>query len=86
MNIIKDFKNDLLKRRELIVEIEAEQNPGIEYSKEEIVKRFKADKNLVIIKRVGSSFGSNKFKIESFIYDSAEIRDKVEPKIKEKKK
>jgi len=86
MNIVKDFKNDLLKRRELVVGIEAEQNPGIEYSKEEAVKKFKVDKELVVVKKVGSSFGSNKFNVELFIYDSVEIKDKVEPKIKQKKK
>jgi len=86
MNVVKDFQNKLLGRRELVLELESEQNPGTESVNKAVIDQFKSKDDLVVIKRVGSSFGSNKFVIEAFIYDSVEIRDKVEPKKKEKKK
>lgn len=83
--IKKDFKNGLLKRREIVIEIKHGENPGNEGSRKMIAEQLKADESLIAIKKVEGNFGSDNFVIEAFIYDSAEARDKIEPKKKEKK-
>jgi|TARA_B100000315_G_C14584851_1_gene592425 ribosomal protein S24E len=85
MNVLKEFENKLLKRNEVLVSEEYEVNPGIEKVTEEISKKFKADKEQIVVRRIISEFGKHLFKIEAFIYDSVEDKLKVEPKPKEKK-
>ena len=86
MEIKKDFSNKLLKRRELAVILEKDSNPGYEHVKKEVAQKFKADENLVVVKKVVSGFGNNEFKIDVFIYGDEESMKKIEPKKKEKKK
>jgi len=86
VNIQKDFKNDLLNRREVVVRFESESNPGLVESNSKVVSEFKSSEDKVVIKRINSIFGSNEFVIEAYVYDSVEDKDKVEPKKKEKKK
>jgi ribosomal protein S24E len=85
MNILEEFENKLLKRKEVLVSGEYEINPGIERVTEEISKKFKADKEKIVVRRIISEFGKKLFKIEAFIYNSVEDKTKVEPKPKEKK-
>ena len=85
MNVLKEFENNLLKRNEVLVSEEYEVNPGIEKVTEEISKKFNADKEQIVVRRIISEFGKHLFKIEAFIYDSVEDKLKVEPKPKEKK-
>ncbi|OIO81047.1 hypothetical protein AUJ84_01750 [Candidatus Pacearchaeota archaeon CG1_02_32_132] len=84
--IKKDFKNTLLKRREVVLEIDSSQNPGKEGAKNAIVDKLKANLDLIAIKKISGFFGSDKFMIEAFIYESKEDLEKTEPKKKEKKK
>jgi ribosomal protein S24E len=86
MNVVKEFENDLLKRKEVVVTLESESNPGFERSVKEVAGHFKVDESEVVVRRVGSSFGNDEFVVEAFVYDSAEQKDKIEPKKKEKKK
>lgn len=85
MKIIKEFENSLLKRKEIWVNEEYEKNPGIERVKEDISKKFKADKEQIVVRMLVSEFGKKLFKVEAFIYNSVEDKAKVEPKPKEKK-
>lgn len=83
---MKDFKNNLMKRREVVIELESPSNPGYQAAKEAISSKFKVDESCVLIKKVEGSFGSNKFTIDAFIYDSVENRQSAEPKKKGKEK
>ena len=85
MNVLKEFENKLLKRKEVLVSGEYEINPGIKRVTEEISKQFKADKEKIVVRRIISEFGKKLFKVEAFIYNSVEDKTKVEPKPKEKK-
>ena len=85
MNVIKEFKNDLLKRREIEVSNEYEKNPGFVLVTKDIATQFKVSEDVVVVRRVGSSFGTNEFVVDFFIYDSSEDKEKVEPKKKEKR-
>jgi ribosomal protein S24E len=86
MKIVRDFTNSLLKRKELEIRFNEKSNPGFEKVKSEIVKEFKASEDLVLVKSVKNNFGDNSFLIDVFIYESAEGRDAIESKKKEKKK
>tara|TARA_Y100000310_G_C20659652_1_gene803993 strand:- start:268 stop:534 length:267 start_codon:yes stop_codon:yes gene_type:complete len=86
MNVIKEFKNDLLKRKELEVSGDYDSNPGYERVKEDLSKELKVDAGNISIKRLVNEFGSNEFVIELFIYDSAEDMEKIEKRNKKKEK
>ena len=86
MKIIKEIKNDLLKRKEIRFVVESEKNPGIEGSKKILIEKIKSPEENIAIKFVKSKFGSQEFLVEAFVYDSKEDKEKIEPKVKGKKK
>jgi ribosomal protein S24E len=85
MQIIKEFRNELLKRKEILFSFEAASNPGYETSKKMIVEKTKADPEKVAVKSVRGNFGSKEFVVEVFVYDKKEDKDRIEPKPKMKK-
>jgi len=85
MNIIKDIKNENLKRREMKVVVAFEKNPGIAEAIKVISDVAKSSADLIVIKKLKSKFGRNTFLIDSFIYNSVEDRNMIEPKVKVKK-
>ncbi len=84
MNILKEQSNTLLKRKELIVEKEYPSNPGFSQVAQDLASKYKAGEDVVIVRRVGSHFGTNVFRIEASIYDSVEAKETTEPKPKKK--
>ena len=86
MKTILDTKNHLLNRREVKVLVESASNPGFATSQSNIATQFKAKEDSIAIKAVKSKFGRNTFLIDAYIYDSAEHKAKIEPKVKVKKK
>ena len=86
MNTVKDFRNELLKRREVELVLTAEKNPGMKDAAKNIAENFKVNEELVAVKEVGSRFGRDSFVIEAMIYDSVADKNRIEPKKKEKKK
>ena len=85
MNVIREFENKLLKRKEVLVSEKYDSNPGIEKVSEEISKQFSVDKGQIVVRRIISEFGKKVFEVDAFIYNSVEDKAKVEPKPKEKK-
>jgi ribosomal protein S24E len=85
MEVIHDFRNDLLKRREVKMVVEAESNPGFADAMKIIAEKFKSVEDVIKVNNVKSKFGRNTFLVDSFIYDSLEDRERIEPKPKEKK-
>ena len=83
---MNEIKNKLMKRKEVEILIECDSNPGFANAMKEIVKHFKANEEQVVVKKISSSFGRNKFKIEANIYDSVKDKMELEPKKKEKAK
>jgi len=86
MEVNKDFRNELLKRREIHGILMSEKNPGLDIARREVAGKFKVGEENVALKFVKNNFGSNEFLIEAFVYDSVEDLLRVEPKKKEKKK
>lgn len=81
MNVIKDFRNSLLKRKELIISIDAESNPGFGKVKQECVDYFSATADNIVVKSIKGNFGRRNFVAEVFVYDSVEDKNKIEPRI-----
>jgi len=85
MKIISEFKNDLLKRKEYVAEIEANATPSMAESVSIIVKELKVPEETIAIKKISSRFGKNVFQISFYVYESSENKALVEPKVKKKK-
>jgi len=86
MKIIKNFRNDLLKRTEIKAVITAGKNPGIADSTKKIADHFKSAEENVVVKDLKSKFGRDTFLIDAYVYDSVADKARIEPKKKEKKK
>lgn len=86
MKILKDFKNDLLNRREIDTIIQAEKTPSYAEISKKLSDHFKSQEENIVINRVKGAFGSRNFSVLASIYESKEAKDKIEPKPKEKKK
>ena len=83
---MNEIKNKLMKRNEIELVIESASNPGFAHAIKEVAKHSKASEEQIVVKRISSSFGRNKFKIEANIYESAKDKIQLEPRKKEKAK
>ena len=72
--IITQEKNPFLEREEITLEIKNGTAPSLEEVKTEIGK----DAELIVVKKVNTSFGKKVFIVEAVIYDSKEAKEKVE--------
>ena len=86
MKIIQDIKNNLLKRREIKLVMNADSNPGFEGAKKAVLSQIKTPEENIAIKFVKNNFGTKEFLIEVFVYDSVEDKMRIEQKPKVKKK
>lgn len=75
-----------MKRRELSFRISSESNPGFDFAKKNLSESLKVAEENVVVKVLKNNFGAKDFLVEAFVYDSAEHKDKIEPKAKVKKK
>ncbi len=85
MKMIGESRNDLLKRKEIVVEMQSHGSPTYEQVKKELSGKFKTEDSLIVIQKVSGKFGSNHFVVSAFIYDSNEAKERVEPRPKVKK-
>jgi ribosomal protein S24E len=85
MNILKDFKNELLKRREIKMVVESQKNPSYEEAMKTVSGEFKAQEEAIVVKGIHGKFGRKTFLIEALIYDSKEDKEKTEQKSKKEK-
>ncbi|MDP3026880.1 MAG: hypothetical protein Q8N63_04175 [Nanoarchaeota archaeon] len=77
METTKNIKNDLLKRKEISFIMESDKNPGFEGTRKIIAEDFKSDEEAVDVYGVKGSFGSSKFKVDAYIYNSKEDLEKA---------
>ena len=85
MKIINEFKNDLLKRKEINFSIEAEKNPGFEGAMKSLIDKYKVSENSVVVKHIRNNFGKKEFFVEAFIYNTQGDKESNERKPKVKK-
>lgn len=86
MEFIKDIRNDLLSRREVVYSLETATNPGFENAKKHIAEKLKKTEDSIVIKTVKNNYGSNQFLIEALVYDALADKERIEQKPKVKKK
>ena len=77
MEVIKDIRNELFKRRELVLEVESNKNPGFQETKNKISKELGFPEENADVYCIKGSFGSHKFIVNANIYDSKEILDNM---------
>jgi ribosomal protein S24E len=85
MKTIHESRNELLKRKEFVVEITLASNPGSAHATKLISDHYKVAEDVVIVKKLRNVYGSHSLMINAFIYDSKEAKDKIEPRKKEKR-
>lgn len=85
MKVEMDSKNDLLKRRDVIISFNHTGNPGFAVAKQKIAEHFKAHDEVIVVRGVKSEFGKNSFAVEASIYHSAADKTAFEPPTKVKK-
>jgi len=85
MEVLKELKNDLLKRNEVEVVITQDKNPTTEEAIQAIAKQFKASEDTIKIKGINGKFGSHEFTIGANIYNTKEDKDTIEVKTKQEK-
>ena len=70
METTKNIRNDLLKRKEICFILESDKNPGFEGTRKIIADDFKSDEEAIDVYGIKGSFGSSKFKVDAYVYDS----------------
>ncbi|MFA5060880.1 MAG: hypothetical protein WC494_01015 [Candidatus Pacearchaeota archaeon] len=72
--ILSQKKNPFLKREEIVVQITDDVTP----SKEKVVELIGKEKDTTIVRKISAGFGNNLFVAEVLVYDSKDLRDKIE--------
>jgi ribosomal protein S24E len=86
MEFIKDSRNDLLNRREVVYSMETTANPGFESTKKHLADKLKKTEDSIVITKIKNNYGSKEFLIEALIYDALTDKERIEQKPKVKKK
>jgi len=85
MQILKDTKNDLFKRREIKIILPSEKTPSYAEVSKLLSEKFSSGEENIVISKVKGRFGAKTSLVEASIYDSKEDKEKTERKPKEKK-
>jgi len=83
--ILKEFKNPVLARREVVFEVESESNPTALHIKKMTGEKFSAQEDTVKINRIKGGFGERIFKVDAHIYHSKKDLDETEVKSKKQR-
>jgi len=85
MQILKETKNDLFKRKELKIILPSEKTPSYAEVSKLLSEKFNSAEENIVVSKVKGRFGAKTFLIEASIYNSKEDKEKTERKPKEKK-
>jgi ribosomal protein S24E len=81
IQITKDEKKPLLKRRELTGKIGYEaRTPARLDIRKELAHKLNAKEELVVIKRVKPDYGTQSAKLEAYVYDDEKVLKAIEHK------
>jgi len=86
MEIKKDTKNELMKRREISLVIEAPKNPSYAEASKMIADHFKTNEENIMVEKVEGGFGRSNFLIEASIYESKELKEEAFKRLIKQKK
>jgi len=78
---VKTLENPLLYRKEYVLAIihDASSTPSRDTLREEISKQLGVNKDLVVVRKIKTDFGTNVAKVEVHVYDSREKMLEIEP-------
>ena len=80
MEIVKDFDNKLLNRKEVIAKFDGDgATPARSAVRKDIAKKLKVDEKLIIINKISSHFGGTDVSVKANVYGDAETLNKVTP-------
>lgn len=81
MKVKSDFENKLLGRREVEILVDGTEATMTRVdAKAQVVKKFEAEEDLVIVEMIKSHYGNGNVLIKASIYDNKETLEKVAAK------
>ena len=87
ITITEEKNNPYLKRKEIKGTMTfTAATPSNADTTKKLSEITKADENLILVKHIYTQFGSQKGKFIAYIYENEEMKKKIEPRKKEKKK
>jgi ribosomal protein S24E len=86
MQITKETKNELLKRKEISFLIESDKNPSFAEMKKLISEKFSKDEDCVEVYNINGKFGRNTFLVKTLVYDSKDALEKAIQKSRKQRK
>ncbi|MEK6898433.1 MAG: hypothetical protein AABX28_03700 [Nanoarchaeota archaeon] len=86
LEIVKNTGNPLFKRKEIFARTEKEVVPSKSEVEKMFSEKFSVPSENIKIKKIDGRFGTKKFNITAFIYDSKESKEKTEIKTRKQRK
>ncbi len=83
MEIVREIKNELLKRKEIEASMSNIGNPGVEATLKMLASKFNAPEEHIVVNTIKNRYGMNVFDVRAYIYDSLEAKSRLE-KVKKK--
>ncbi|MFH1399193.1 MAG: hypothetical protein ABIG95_03715 [Candidatus Woesearchaeota archaeon] len=81
VNVVKDYKQPLLSRREVIAEITfSGATPSRKEIKKQMAEFLKEKEDLAVVVAVKTAFGHQKASVQINFYESKEAMDRLAPK------
>ena len=77
MEVTKQIRNDVFKRQEVVLELEADKNPSFAETRTKLAEKFKKPEENIDVYSIQGKFGKNVFVISANIYDSKEELGKI---------
>ena len=77
MDVVKNIRNELFRRNELVLKLDSEKNPGFDEAKKKLSEELKKNEDNIDVYRIKGNFGRNSFVISANVYDSKKDLDKI---------
>lgn len=85
MQILTDHSNSLLHRRELTLVLSTTTNPGLQAFTTGVAEQLKVSPECVVVTRMAGSYGKQNIVADVFVYESVDMKNKIQRKPKVKK-
>lgn len=77
MEIKKENKNELMKRKEISFLLESAKNPSFAEMKKLIAEKYSKSEENIDVYNIKGKFGRNTFLVKAYVYDSKEALEKA---------
>ena len=82
---IKETENPLFNRKEVVAIVKSEATPSKTKVEEALLGKLKVEKDVLKVKKIAGSFGTQEFEVSADVYKTAEDKTKYEVKTKQEK-